>query len=228
MNTKLCSFLPAGAILTASLLVTPAWSGPGKDRQYLPPEVVSASDIQYPVNTLAVGAVSLLLSLDSNAQIQNIQVLRDSPSLTSAAQSAVQNWTFKPAVLKGHPVPSNISVTIVFNIFNPAGGAASQSLALAPPQSISPDASQFNPPQITLATFANYPATSASQGTVVLDVTVGKAGQPKQIRAIRDVPTLTQQAISAVRTWSFNPATIQGQPVAAPMIIAFVFQRNMS
>jgi TonB family protein len=218
----------AGAILTASLLVTPLQSGPSKAPRYVPSDVLSASDIQYPMNTLAVGAVSLLLSLDSSGQMQSAQVLRDFPGLTSSVQSAVQKWTFAPAVQKGNPVPSEISVTVIFSIFNPGGGAGSQSLNLAPPQSTSPDASQFTPPQITQATFADYPANSVLQGTVVLDVTVGKAGQPKQIRVIRDVPTLTQQAISAIKTWSFNPATIQGQPVAAPIIIAFVFQRNMS
>ena len=212
-----------GAILLASLALAPR-----KTPQFIPPDITSASDIPYPANTLAAGAVSLLLNLDTNGQIQDVRVLRDFPSLTSSVQNAVHSWTFTPAALKGNPVPSEISVTVIFNIFNPAGGAASQSLVLAPPQPASPDASQFTPPQITLATFANYPAASVSQGTVVLDVTVGKAGQPKQIRVIRDVRTLTRQAISAVKTWSFNPATTQGQPVAAPIIIGFVFQRNMS
>jgi TonB family protein len=63
---------------------------------------------------------------------------------------------------------------------------------------------------------------------VVLDVTIGRGGQPKQLRVINDVPTLTQQAISAIKTWRFNAATIKGQPIPAQIIIAFVFQRNMS
>jgi len=57
----------------ASLLATPPRSGPGKAPQYVPPDVASASESNYPVNTLAAGSV-ILLSLDSNAQIQNIQV----------------------------------------------------------------------------------------------------------------------------------------------------------
>jgi TonB family protein len=218
----------AGAIFLASLALAPLGSSPRKTPQFIPPDITSATDIPYPVNSLATGAVTLLLSLDSSGHMQNVQVLRDFPSLTSSVQSAVQNWTFVPASFKGNPVPSELSVTAIFNIFNPAGGAASQSLVLTPLHSTSPDASQFAPPQITLATFATYAADSVSPGTVVLDVTVGKAGQPNQIRVIRDIPTLTQQAIGAVKTWSFNPATIQGQPVAAPIIIAFVFQRNMS
>jgi len=228
MNMKLCFPLPARAILLAILLVTPVRSGAGKIPEYAPPDVLSASNIAYPVNTQATGAVSLLLSLDNNAQIQNMQPLRDTPPLTSAVQDSVQLWTFRPAILKGNPVPSEISLTVIFNVFNPAGGAAYQSLVLAPAQPANADAAQFTPPQINLASFAKYPAASVAQGTVVLDVTIGSSGQPKQIRVINDVPTLTQQAISAIKTWRFNAATFKGQPTPAPIIIAFVFQRNMS
>jgi TonB family protein len=228
MNIKLCFSFPARAILLVNLVTTPARSGADKIPEYVPPDVLSASNIPYPVNTQAAGAVSLLLSLDNNAQIQNTQALRDIPPLTNSVQDAVQLWTFRPAILKGNPASSEISLTVIFNVFNPAGGAAYQSLVLAPAQSTYPDASQFTPPQITLASFAKYPAASTAQGTVVLDVTIGRGGQPKQIRIINDVPTLTQQAVNAIKTWKFNAATIKGQPIPAQIIIAFVFQRNMS
>jgi hypothetical protein len=218
----------AGAILLSSLTIAAAGSKTHKTSPFSPAGITSASNIAYPVNTLASGAVSLLLSLDGSANIQNVQVLRDSPPLTSSVQDAVQLWTFTPASLHGVPVASEISVTTIFNIFNPAGGAASQSLVLAPSQSVYPDASQFMPPQITLASYANYPANSVAQGTVVLDVTVGVAGQPKQFRAVYGVAPLTQQATNAVKTWQFSTATLKGQPVSAHIIIAFIFQRNMS
>ncbi len=217
-----------GAILLLSPVIPSAGSKTHKTSPFSPAGITSASNIAYPLNTLASGAVSLLLSLDSSANIQNVQVLRDSPPLTSSVQDAVQLWTFTTALLHGAPVASEISVTTIFNIFNPAGGAAAQSLVLAPSQSVYPDASQFMPPQISSASYANYPANSVAQGTVVLDVTVGVAGQPKQFRVVYGVAPLTQTAINAVKTWGFNAATIKGQPVSAHIIIAFVFQRNMS
>jgi len=217
-----------GAILLLSLVIAPAGSKTHKTSPFSAAGITSASNIAYPVNTLASGAVSLLLSLDGSANIQNVQVLRDSPPLTSSVQDAVQLWTLTPASLQGVPVASEISVTAIFNIFNPAGGAAAQRLVLAPSQSVYPDASQFMPPQITSASFANYPANSVAQGTVVLDVTLGAAGQPKQIRVVYGAPPLTQQATNAIKTWQFNAATFKGQPVSAHIIIAFVFQRNVS
>jgi TonB family protein len=228
MNLKLCFSLPARAILLASLFVTATHSGIDGIPEYVPPDILSASNIPYPPNTQATGAVSLLLSLDNNAQIQGMQPLRDIPPLTSAVQDAVQLWTFKPAIRKGNPVPSEIPLTVIFNVFNPAGGAAYQSLVLAPAQPSDADSSQFTPPQITLASFAKYPAASTAQGTVLLDVTIGRGGQPKQFRVINDVPTLTPQAISAVKTWKFNAATYKSQAIPSQIVIAFVFQRNVS
>jgi TonB family protein len=210
--------LPAGTPLSA----------PHKTPQFISPGVVRASDIQYPVNSMAAGAVSLLLSVDSSGKIQNIRILREFPSLTTSVENAVQTWTLTPAILNGRAVSSELPVTAIFNIFNPAGGAAYQSLVLAPPNAIPAQDSQFAPPQINTASFAKYPADSVSVGTVVLDVTVSKAGNLSNIEVIRGVPTLTEQAIIAIKTWGFIAATIQGQPTDAQMVIAFVFQRNMS
>jgi TonB family protein len=228
MNTYPSFSFPARTILLACLLLAATQSGADRIPEYVPPDVLSASNIPYPPNTQATGAVSLLLSIDNNAQIQGMQPLRDLPPLTSAVQDSVQLWTFKPALRKGNPIPSEIPLTVIFNIFNPGGGAAYQSLVLAPAQPSDADASQFTPPQITLASFAKYPPASTAQGTVVLDITVGRSGQAKQFRVINDVPTLTPQAISAVKTWKFNAATYKSQPIAAQIIIAFVFQRNVS
>jgi TonB family protein len=63
---------------------------------------------------------------------------------------------------------------------------------------------------------------------VVLDVTVSKAGNPTRIRVVRGVPTLTEQAIIAVKKWEFSAATLREQSTAVQMVIAFVFQSNVS
>jgi outer membrane biosynthesis protein TonB len=102
----------------------------------------------------------------------------------------------------------------------------SLALALSPPESIPPDASQFTPPQITSASFASYPVNSVAGGTVVLDLTVGKASQISRVRVVRGVATLTAPAVSSVKAWGFNAATFRGKPTASQVIVAFVFQPN--
>src|SRR5260370_26497244 len=86
--------------------------------KFVPPEVVSASEISYPANANSPGFVTLQVNLDGNANIQNIQVVRDVPPLTSAARTAEQGWSFTAGT---SGVPSSIQVTAVFNPFNPAG-----------------------------------------------------------------------------------------------------------
>jgi TonB family protein len=188
-----------------------------------PAYIVTASDIPYPVNTATPGIVTLILNLDAAAKVENVQVLRDIPPLTSAAQTAVQTWTFTPATRDGSPVPSTLPVNVVFNPFNP-GGVAIEGLAVPLPQpSPAREAAPFTPPQITSGSFAIYSVNSVASGTVVLDVTIGRTGGVAKVKVIRDVPSLTPEAIKAVKAWGFSPATFKGQPIAAHLVVAFVF-----
>jgi TonB family protein len=228
MRIKRFIAIAAWSVVSTYLTAGTPCSAAQKNPRFISPGVLSASDIQYPVNSMAAGAVSLLLRIDSSAKIEDVQILRDFPPLTNSVEKAVQTWTLTPAILNGQAVSSEVSVTVIFNIFNPAGGAAYQSLVLAPPTATPGRDSQYIPPQISMASFAKYPANSVSVGAVVLDVTVNKAGNVSKIAVIRGVPTLTEQAIIAVKTWGFIAASIQGQPTAAQIVVAFVFQRNTS
>jgi len=172
------AILPA---LGACLWIIPVLSGSGGPG-FVPPDIATASDIPYPLNSMATGLVTFLLNITSTAQVQNLQVLRGIPSLTSPAQTAVQNWTFTPDTLNGNAVSSNLYVSVVFNPFNP-GGTQFQEMPLPPPRSpLAPNAQQFKPAQITSASFAISPVDSVSKGAVVLDVTIGNGGQATNIR----------------------------------------------
>src|ERR1700687_4792582 len=211
------------AILLTGLAILSAWPVRASGPQFVPPRIATASDIPYPVNTATPGIVTLLLNLDATGKVVNVQVLRDVPPLTSAAQTAVQTWTFTPAAREGSPVPSTLCANVVFNPFNP-GGVAIEGLAVPLPQPTSiPDATPFPPPQITSGAYAIYPVNSVASGSVVLDVMIGKTGGVAKVKVIRDVPSLTPEAIKAVKAWEFSPATFQGQPIAAHLVVAFVF-----
>jgi len=198
-----------------------------RDRQFVCPSLVSATDIPYPPNTTASGVVTFLLTIGTEGQIDGVQVERDTPPLTEVAQSAIQNWTFKAATLDRRPVPSQMEVNIVFNPFNP-GGIGTTTFSLPPTQSGVPTAQPFLPARIDSGSFASYPARSISWGTVVLDLTVGKTGNVGNVVLARGVASLTREAMNAVETWRFRPATFQGQPIHSKTVVAFVFQRSMS
>ncbi|HMD32531.1 MAG TPA: energy transducer TonB [Candidatus Acidoferrales bacterium] len=216
------------AILLASIGTAAVRAVPAGQPKFLAPDVKTAGDIPFPPNSMAAGAVSLLLALDATGQVQNVQVLRDFPSLTGVVQSAVQTWQFAPATLGGAHVPADLSVSAVFNPYNP-GGTSFQTLVLPPPAftpAPAPGGPNFVPPQILSGTFAKYPANSVAWGAVVLDVRIDSAGLVTNVRAVRKVASLTTPAMNAVQTWAFNPATLDGHAVGANLVVAFVFPRN--
>jgi TonB family protein len=213
----------AFAIFLAASAVALAAARPAPEARFVSSHVVAATDIPYPINAATPGIVTFLLRLDDTAKIQNVQVLRDVPPFTQAAQSAIQSWTFAPASRDGNPVPARLSVNVVFNPFNPGGVAIDRLKAPLSPTPPGPNDSDFDPPQITSGTFAIYPVDSIASGTVVLDATIDKKGAVAKVQVVRGVPSLTSQSIKAVKSWGFTPATHKGQPITSHIVVAFVF-----
>jgi hypothetical protein len=201
--------------MLAGLVVQTSWSGPA----FVAPGISTAGNIAYPTNVMTPGIVTLMANLDNSGNVQNLDVLRDLPSLTSVASAAVKNWGFTPASLDGQVVPSVLPISVVFN---PGGvGYSSQTISIA--QATPGASAEYMPPQITAASYATYPAMSVSSGAVVLDVVVGSSGKVAKVHVVRGVQSLTPQATNAVKTWTFSAATFQGTPISSHMVIAFVF-----
>jgi TonB family protein len=188
---------------------------------YKPVDITAASDIAYPPATSTTGFVTLDANVDPSGSVQNVRVVRDVPSLTDAALTAVKNWSFSAAQLNGSAVAGRMRVNVVFNPFNPGGvGIPGEALGAAGPTNGGGD---FVPAKVTAANYATYPANTVASGTVVLDVHVGKNGKVEQVKAVRGTDPLTAAATSAVKSWKFAPATYQGKAVSSRLVVAFVF-----
>lgn len=75
-------------------------------------------------------------------------------------------------------------------------------------------------------TYPTLARRHGEQGTVILRIYVtveGKADQAK-VQQSSGYPLLDESAISAVRTWRFQPATVSGQPVAEWYQLAIPFK----
>jgi len=72
------------------------------------------SDVAYPVDSIAEGVVILELMISPYGVIEQINTVRDVPSLTVAARRAVAAWKFSPAISDGSPVPGISIVAISF------------------------------------------------------------------------------------------------------------------
>lgn len=94
-------------------------------------------------------------------------------------------------------------------------GAARQGDKQAPPC--------FDPPVVTTVVDVAYPLQSVASGTVVLEVSLDEFGKITEVRAVREIPSLTEPAERSVRQWKFQPAKLDGKPVASKVPVAFSF-----
>lgn len=77
---------------------------------------------------------------------------------------------------------------------------------------IGPDA----PPKPVHITRPQYPAEAYARkidGTVVVELLIDSEGRVARSRVIQSVPGLDEAALACVRTWRFNPAVKNGEPV---------------
>jgi Gram-negative bacterial TonB protein C-terminal len=220
MRMKSKPIAPAALLVGIALFCAPQAGLSARDR-FVPPDVTSASEIPYPVEVLASGLVTLALNISVAGQPPDVQVLRDIPGLTSLTSSIVKGWKFSPGKLDGNPAPSTITVEVVFN----PGDSLNQNLKIAPVAPTPPPfPAGYLPPEVAVGSFALYQPNSVGVGAVVLDVTIDKYGAVKRTDVIRDVPSLTPEAIAAVKRWTINPATFNGKAIISKLVVAFVFR----
>ncbi len=62
------------------------------------------------------GDVVLSAVIDTNGQIQNLQLVSGHPMLVPAALAAVKQWRYKPYLLNGQPVEVETTITVIFSL----------------------------------------------------------------------------------------------------------------
>jgi Trypsin-like peptidase domain/Gram-negative bacterial TonB protein C-terminal len=93
--------------------------------------------------------------------------------------------------------------------------------AAAPPQDLG-----FSPPVPVSVVGTNYPPQALFGGDVLLDALIDATGKATDIRVIAGDDPFVDPALSAVRTWSFKPAQMDGHAVEARIGIVFQFPQS--
>ena len=63
------------------------------------------------------------------------------------------------------------------------------------------------------------------QGTVILQAVIDREGRIRELEVLKSLPFgLTEQAVSTVRDWTFEPATLGGLPVTVRFNLSIRFQ----
>jgi hypothetical protein len=189
---------------------------------FKPAEVTSATDITYPIQSIADGVVVVDVSLDHKDAITGNSVVRDIPSLTSAATSSIQSWKFSPTSILGKPVRSIMRVAVVFR--PRSYWAAGPDFT---PISSNEDPNRadlgYVPAGIISAAYPQYPTNAVNPGTAVVQVTVGKTSAIQRVKVLRNLTPFTQFALDAVNKWRFQAAILERRPTASNLTIAFFF-----
>jgi TonB family protein len=158
------------------------------------------------------------LSVDAAGRIVGMSVLEGTDG-SSLITPALTDWTFRPAVEGGRPVPSHILVAAMFRppvLYNgPALGSAP--VTLAAPSSDVPVPSSMTPP--------GYPPLGVADALVLVEVLVGPDGRVQASSIINGSPGFDEIALAAARGWSFRAAQRNARPVPAYAYLIFGFRR---
>ena len=226
-NVRMKRYLAAvfPLFLLTTVVMTSTMARAGKEPpHFVPVNVLTVSAVPYPASSLDAGVVTLAINLDDQGQISSVSILRDLPSVSGLAISAVHSWTFSAATLDGKPVPSSVVVNIIYD----PGFLGADNIPLPPPSQTAPIPNKdklppYLPPQLNTASFAPYPASAKKQDTVVFNVSINAASNITKVTTIRDVPPLTAPALATIKKWSYSAASYDGNAIPSMMVVAIVF-----
>src|SRR5271170_1351426 len=113
---------------------------------------------------------------------------------------------------------------VLKRIFNSSTGVLLLT-ALAVASAITCDAKEphFVPANVSKAGNIPYPTSSLDAGVVTLAVELDKTGQVTGVGILRDISSVSGPAAAAVRSWTYSPATLDGNPVASTLTVNIVY-----
>jgi Gram-negative bacterial TonB protein C-terminal len=186
---------------------------------FIPPGVLSANDVSYPLNTTAEGIIVFHISLSASGEITNMNALTDVPPLTNVAELSLRSWRFSPASYGGKMESSQMLVSFVFRhalnrrnppLFNPV---------------FAPRVEEgYMPVAILSAAYADYPSSTIAAGATIVQVTIKADGMIGGVKAVRPLKGgFVPLAVKTAKNWQFESAMWNGTPVTSKTDIAFVF-----
>ncbi len=206
--------------------------------QIKPPQKIKDVRPVYPAaaqNARAQGMVIAEATIDPSGVVIDAQILRSIPMLDVAALDAVLRWVFEP---RPESPPVRMTVTVRFALDSkskPGGeGGAIGGIVGGPVvggivESKEPVRVGSGVKQLTTTKYVApvYPAEAKAakiQGTVIVELVIGKDGKVERAKILRSIPELDEAALAAVRQWEFTPTLINGAPVPVVMTAAVNFK----
>ena len=183
--------------------------------------------------TVEVEAVILQDGIVGDARIA--RSLDQTHGLDDAALAAAKQWTFKPGTINGRPVPVVVTLALEFRLSStppvprpgvPAPAVESEfgknAHKAGEPGLVQPVRKQADEPIYTPAALR-----AKIQGTVTLEAVVLADGTVGEVRVTTSLDKdygLDAAAVAAVKQWTFEPGTLNGQPVSVLVSVTAEFR----
>ena len=196
-----------------------------------PPQATWRPDPPYPdeaVRHHADGIVVVSFLINAAGDVTDVE-LKSPPlgyGLDESVLGTVRTWKFRPAMRDGKPVPVRVGFKMTFRYFDrrdaPPGDLITLEDRPAVLKAVTPAKPIFTPdPEYT-----DQARRARLEGSVTVEVNIDKRGRVKS--AIAMAPALgmglDKQAVKAARKWKFEPATLDGKPVAVVGKIQVTFK----
>ncbi len=214
---------------------------PGCPRIVIPPRLLNPVRPDYPTHgRRKQGLVRIGTTITSDGELKDIQALSGDDELKQMALAAVRQWHYRPSSVNGAPVAVHHEIAISFTkkdgVLLGADDVGAD-LAMEPPedwyqllrtQALQRVGGNVKPPRTLSVRDPEYSRLAKRnhyEGICVLSLIVSENGQPKDIWVFRALGEgLDENAIAAVRRWTFQPATRNGQPVPVMINVEVQFR----
>jgi TonB family protein len=174
--------------------------------------LLSKKQPEYPLEARQAGVsglVEMLAAVGVDGRVKSVRTLKGDPLLIKAAEDCVMQWRYRPTLLNGVPVRSDVRVTLNFVA-----------------QGLQPESGPQNPDgtRPALLIRRTEPEAQDADGVVRLRAKIGTDGKLTDIQIEEGEPALSSAALNVVKQWLYRPAALNGTPVESETRIVLRFQ----
>jgi hypothetical protein len=144
------------------------------------------------------------LEIDKAGAVTGITLLRGQSAQVDLSRESLKEWTFNPT--ESQQARRRVSATFLYKAQTALPDGTTTVTVPLPPGHES--AQSPIPVEIVIP---GYPVGGISEGAVILQGTIGPAGEVQHVEVIHRLPSLTDAAVQAFREWKFAPRKTASQ-----------------
>jgi TonB family protein len=171
-----------------------------------------------------LGSVIISFEIDARGLPTDFQIQRASSDVWGPqAIEMLRKWRFRPGTRNGEPVLTRCIVDLVWGDRKLPDAFQRSAEVEVIPTGAHP---RFVPPKPVATVEVEYPKIAMDaglEGSVLVEMFVREHGIPVNLRVRRSVIGLDEAALNALEQWRFQPASVEGRSVAAPVTVEVVF-----